>query len=156
MSTLLTKRGDLVTATVEYLRDQIADLALVKPYEGELDRYSKKIQLKDDIFPVEVNLQTPFALIISKERENVGENNQRLKLKHYLSIYVGVSVNYNFGSTDTPTVFELLGDIASSLHNRQMIQNAGPLTLVSDGEYLVKTDLFVVYDQKYYQLELGF
>ncbi|MDQ5985871.1 MAG: hypothetical protein CSYNP_01588 [Syntrophus sp. SKADARSKE-3] len=157
MAIFLTDRGSTVTAIVDYLKAMVPDFALVKPYEGELDRFSKKSQIQDDMFPAQVSLQTPFALVISKDRERTDKSqNNSLKFQHNISIYVGVASSFDFASTSTPDVFTLLTKSAQVLHGHQAIANAGTLTLVNDGEYLVRTDLFTVYDQKFFQLEIGF
>lgn len=157
MGTFLLDRGDTVLAICSYLETNISDLNLVKPYEGELDRYRKLTQLKQEIFPAEVNLLTPFALVISKERHNMKQGGGRtLRLKHDISIYIGVAKSYDFASTAAPTALALLNTVAEALHGRRIIANAEPLVMLSDGEYLVSTDLFTVYDQKYYQLEIGY
>ena len=59
-------RGTTITYIVTKLKADVPDLKLVKPYEGELDRYSKKTQLKESIFPAQVNLTTPFAWLFQK------------------------------------------------------------------------------------------
>jgi hypothetical protein len=159
MPDITLDRGDTVLAICTYLRNNVTDLNLVKPYEGELDRYSKKTQLRNELFPAQVNLQTPFALVISKARENIDNNgrNQGLRLKHNISIYVGVASSYDFSSQTAPSAFTLLKKTAQALHNRKIVENAvGVLTLVDDGEYLIRTELFTVYDQKFYQLEVGY
>ena len=152
---MLIERGAIVTTLCNYLRSAVPELNLVKPYHGELDRYSKKIQLRDEIFPAMVNLTTPFALIISKNRSRVEKQGQSLRFKHDLSIYVGESNQHDFNNIEVPPIFSLLSKCVNALHGHVLIQGAGVMNVESDGEYLITTDLFTVYDQKYSQLEIG-
>ena len=157
MTSFITQRGDIITAIVAYLPTVVTEFALVKPYEGELDRYAKKAQIKADDFPADVNLRTPFALVISKDRVPADKSSPgSLRFKHLISIYIGVSNQHLLGSTIMPSAFALLSKCAQCLHGNALIANSGALSLTHEGEYLVKTDLFTVYDQKYEKLETGF
>lgn len=151
----LISREQSLTAICNFLRDQVPELNLVKPYHGELDRYSKKVQLKESVFPATVNLTTPFALVVSKNRERMANQGASRKFKHEISVYIGDSNDRDFSSTEVPSIFSLMTKCAEALDGSVLLQGAGPLTVVSDGDYLITTDLFVVYDQKYYQLEIG-
>ncbi len=154
MRTLLD-RGVTVLAICSRLAAAVPDFKLVKPYEGEIDRYSKKTQVKEPVFPAQVNLATPFALVISKDRRARTENNAT-KLIHEISIYVGVQNTHNFSALTAPPAFALLNKCVLALHGGKFGGNgAGALTLESDGEYLITTDLFTIYDQRYTQKEIG-
>lgn len=152
---LLIDRGQIVTAICEHLRITVPELSLVKPYQGELDRYSKKTQIKEPTFPAVVNLTTPFALVISKNRQPVKEKGNSLRFKHDISIYIGDSNKHDFNTLDTPYILTLLTRCVDELHGKSLINGAGALQLESDGEYLITTDLFTIYDQQYYQFEIG-
>lgn len=151
----LISREESLQAICDYLRAQVTEFNLVKPYHGELDRYSKKVQLKENIFPATVNLTTPFALVVSKNRERMTNQGASRKFRHEISVYVGDSNDRDFSSLAVPSIFSLMNKCAEALDGAVLLQGAGPLTVVSDGDYLITTDLFVVYDQKYYQLEIG-
>lgn len=152
---MLIERSQLIAILCAHLRANVPELKLVKPYHGELDSYSKKIQLKEETFPAMVNLTTPFALIISKNRQRVEGKGNSLCWKHDLSIYVGSSNMHDFANQEVPTIFTLMGKVTNALQGKSFIKGAGLLTVDSDGEYLITTDLFTVYDQKYHQLEIG-
>jgi len=152
---ILVERGNVITLLCNHLKAHVTELKLVKPYHGELDRYSKKVQIKESSFPAQVNLTTPFALVISKTRERIEGKGASLRYKHDLSIYIGESNNHNFNSTEVPSIFSLLDKCVNALNGKSLLKGAGELTLVNDGEYLITTDQFVIYDQKYYQLEIG-
>lgn len=156
MPTFSVSRGSLVTAICAVLTAEVTDLLLVKPYEGEIDRYSKRAQIQNEVFPAQVSLTTPFALVISKSRPVIERKNRSMKLRHDISIYIGVSNTHDLMSTDTPAVFDLLTTVAQTLDGRRLIDKAGELCLVEDGEYLITTDLFTVYDQRFYQLEVAY
>lgn len=149
------ERTDIITAICTYLRENVTEFNLVKPYHGELDRYSKKVQLKQEIFPAEVNLQTPFALVISKNRRRVEKTGASRKFIHDISIYIGDKNPHDFSSLDVPLIFTYMSKCANALDGVRLIKGASPLTIESDGEYLLTTDLFTVYDQKYFQYEIG-
>lgn len=153
----LVDRSEAIDVLVNRLIQQVPELALVKPYQGEIDRYRKQRQIRAPEFPAVVNLATPFALVISKkrERDRQGSRNQRLSFTHEFSVYVGVANEHDFGSTKTPDVFSLLTRCSEALHGFQYSDNAVPLEIVDDGEYLITTDLFTVYDQKYESKELA-
>lgn len=151
---LMIPRGDVVMAICTYLRDQVPELLLVKPYLGELDRYSKRTQVRAETFPAQVNLTTPFALVISKDRAKLQQPGTR-KFKHDLSVYVGVSNQHDFANQAVPPIYSLLDKCLLALDGTVFIRGAGELTVESDGEYLITTDLFTVYDQKYFQYEIG-
>lgn len=152
---MLIGRGSIVQSLCEHLRVAVPDFNLVKPYHGELDRYSKKVQLKEDYFPAEVNLTTPFALIISKSREKVEKQGASLKWMHSLSIYIGTENAHDFSSMEVSPIFALMDKTVEALNGKVFMRGAGALTVENDGEYLITTDLFVVYDQKYFQFEIG-
>lgn len=152
---ILIDRGEIITALCAYLRTNVTELKLVKPYHGELDRYSKKVQLNSEMFPAEVALTTPFALVISKTRERLEKQGSSLKFKHELSVYIGAANNHDFNSLDVPEIFSIMDKCVNVLHGKQLIAGAGNLTIVNDGEFLLTTDLFTVYDQKYFQFEIG-
>jgi hypothetical protein len=152
---MLTTRSQIIEALCTFLRANVTEFNLVKPYHGELDRYSKKVQLKEDTFPAMVNLQTPFALIISKDRKRMESQGTSLKFRHDISIYIGVQNTHNFASTEVPDIFALMTKCTDVLHGKTFFKGAGALNVESDGEYLITSDLFTVYDQKYYQLEIG-
>lgn len=156
MPVFSVNRGTLVTEVCAILTAEVTEFNLVKPYEGEIDRYSKRAQVQSEIFPAQVNLITPFALVISKSRPVVERKNRSMKLRHDLSIYIGVQNTHDLMSTSTPAVFDLLTTVAQTLDGRRLIDKAGELTLVEDGEYLITTDLFTVYDQRFYQLEVAY
>ncbi len=152
---LLINRTQLIESLCVFLREAIPDFVIVRPYHGELDRYSKKIQLKEETFPVTVNLATPFALVISKDRKRLENSGPSLKFRHDISIYVGVANRHDFANQNVPTIFDLLTRCTDALHGKVFFKGAGALNVESDGDYLITTDLFTVYDQKYYQLEIG-
>jgi len=147
-------RSAIITALCTKLAE-IPALKIVKPYHGELDRYSKKVQLKQEIFPAEVNLTTPFALVISKNRERVEDKGPSLRFKHDLSIYIGYANEHNFNDTSVSPIFGIMDSVVEKLAGKQIIPGAGVMTLLSDGDYIITTDLFTVYDMKFYQLEIG-
>lgn len=152
---MLIERGQAITAIQALLLKEVTDLKLVKPYSGELDRYSKKTQLKEETFPAMVNLTTPFALIISKGRFRLQDQRPSLKFKHEISIYIGDANRHDFQSTTVPNVITLLDKCVKALHGVVLLKGCGALTVENDGEYLITTDLFTIYDQKYYQYEIG-
>lgn len=152
---MLISRGQIITTLCDHLRANITDLKLVKPYHGELDRYSKKTQLQEEIFPAQVNLTTPFALVISKSRDRIEKQGNSVKWLHSISIYVGMQNTHDFNSLTVPPIFDLLDQIVASLHGRVFFRGAGAMTIENDGEYLITTDLFTVYDQKYFEYEIG-
>ena len=152
---MMVSRDQLITALCVYLRTAVPEFNLVKPYHGELDRYSKKTQLKEDIFPAMVNLTTPFALVVSKNRSRLVSPGSSIKFRHDISIYIGDSNLHDFNNQDTPGIFTLMNKCVEALHGKTFVKGTGVLTVESDGEYLITTDLFTVYDQKYYQLEIG-
>lgn len=154
MSMLVT-RSQIVEELCTYLRVQVPEIKLIKPYTGELDRYSKKIQIQESSFPAMVNLTTPFALVISKDRKRIEDKGASLKFRHDLSIYIGVSNRHDFNSLTAPDIFPILTKCVDVLHGHVFVRGAGALNVESDGEYLITNDLFTVYDQKYYQLEIG-
>jgi len=152
---LHVERADVLTTLCAHIRANVPAFNLVKPYHGELDRYSKKVQLQEETFPAMVNLTTPFALVISKNRKPVEKKGASLKFRHDLSIYIGDSNLHDFNNQDAPSIFTLMSDCLKALHGTRLIKGAGELTVESEGEYLLTTDLFTVYDQKYYELEIG-
>lgn len=152
---ILINRGDIVAALRDYIRTNVTDFALVKPYHGELDRYSKKVQLKKEIFPAEVNLQTPFALVISKGRHRVEGKGPSVRFRHDLSIYVGTANQHDLNSQEVPTIFSLLDKCVNALQGKSFLHGCGILEVENDGEFLLTTDLYTVYDQRYYQYEIG-
>lgn len=158
MPTFLVKRTDMVQLVCAHLRAHVPSLNLVRPYNGEVDRFSKKAQIQQDIFPAEVNLTTPFALVVSKSRERQVEasRNRTLRFRHEISVYVGCSNTHMLGDTETPAVLEYLDLCSQALNGAALVKGATPLTILNDGEYLITTDLFVVYDQRYYQDEIGY
>ena len=152
---MLVNRGDIVKTLCAHLRVAVPELNLVKPYNGELDRYSKKLQIKENTFPAQVNLTTPFALVISKERERIEKQGVSTKFRHDLSVYIGTSNTHDFNSLEVPGIYTLLDKVMNALHGKVFLRGAGALTVESDGEYLITDDLFIIYDQRYYQLEIG-
>ena len=153
---LLINRGEIVQAVVNLIRKEIQEFQIVRPYQGEIDRYEKRGQIKSATFPAEVSLTTPFALVISKDRKPLEESkNRTMKLEHLLSIYVGVSNTHEFQSTKIPDAFWFLGRCVDVLNEQVLHTKAAGLKLVSDGEYLITTDLFTVYDQKWVIPEIG-
>ena len=152
---LKVERSSIITALCTHLRTNVTDLKLVKPYHGELDRYSKKTQLQEETFPAMVNLTTPFALVISKDRRRVENRGQSLRFRHDISIYIGESNLHDFNNTEVPTIFTLMSKCLKSLHGVSLVSGAGALNIESEGEYLLTTDLFTLYDQKYYLYEIG-
>lgn len=152
---MLIGRGQIVESLCSHLRVTVPELLLVKPYHGELDRYSKKLQLQEGIFPAQVNLTTPFALIISKSREREAKQGASTKWLHSLSIYIGVQNTHDFNTIAVPPIFAIMDKVTEALNGHVFFRGAGALTVENDGEYLVTTDLFTVYDQKYFQYEIG-
>ena len=154
------KRREPIYAVVNALRKHVPYFKLVKPYEGEIDsmfsRYSRIQQVKSDIFPAEVQLQVPFALVISEDR-NVTENsrNRARRFRHDISVMLGASTSYDFASDKTPALFDLLDLCVDALADRNLgITGVDTLTLVNHGKYIVKTELFTVYEQKYFTTEI--
>lgn len=152
---MMVSRDQLITAICMHLRTAVSGLNLVKPYHGELDRYSKKSQIQNEIFPAMVNLTTPFALVVSKNRRRLDDKGTSVKFRHEISIYIGDSNQHDFSNQDVPSMFTLMSQCLEALHGKVFVKGGGVLTVESDGEYLVTTDLFTVYDQKYFQLEIG-
>jgi hypothetical protein len=148
------ERSTLISAIMERI-NQTHVFSLVKPYEGELDQYSKKVQLKDDLFPAQVQLKTPFCLVISKNRvpQETGRNRTEI-WRHQISLYVWVQRSYSFSSTSAPQAFALLKACGDALNKQKIVAGCSELHQLDEGEYLVTTDLFTVYDQKYYQDEI--
>lgn len=152
----IANRGYVIDRLCEYLRNALTDFALVKPYHGELDRFSKKAQIQHDNFPAMVNLATPFALVISKDRIVLENKSRTLRVKHEISIYLGDSNPNDFAATASPRIFTLMKQCLEAMNGQRILQGAGEIVTVSDGEYLASTSQFTVYDQKYYQLETIF
>ena len=152
----IANRGYIVDLICVYLRAQLTDFALVKPYHGELDRYSKKASIHDDNFPAIVNLATPFALVVSKNREVVDNKPRTLRVKHEISIYIGDANPNDFSTTVAPNIFTLMKQCLTAMNAQRIVQGAGEIVTVSDGEYIATTPLFTVYDMKFYQLETIF
>lgn len=152
---MIVGRGDSITALCAALKAAVPAFRIVKPYHGELDRYSKKLQLKEETFPATVNLATPFALIISKDRRRIEGQGRSLRWKHDISIYIGVANQHNFSDENVPEIFSILDQCVDALNGKSLGAGCGSLEIDSDGEYLITTDLFTVYDQKYHQLEIG-
>lgn len=147
-------RTDTVQNIVNYLVATTAlGLSLVKPYEGEFSQYEKKEQMREDTFAAEVNLAAPFALVSSQARPVEKRDNRSLILKHQLSVFVGVQNTHDFASTAVPAVLALLEQCAYALVGGKFQASASELNLENDGIFLVKTDLYIVYEQKYYQIE---
>jgi hypothetical protein len=146
-------RTETVENIVTYLQTAVSVFALVKPYEGEFFKIWKRAQIQEDTFAAEVNLAAPFALVCSQERPVEKRDNRILTLKHDLAILIGVSNTHNFGSTEVPSVLALLEQCADALVGRKFHANASELNLENDGIFLVKTDLYIVYEQKYFQTE---
>lgn len=146
------------TETVQNIVDHLnlvmtTDLALVKPYEGEFFKIEKRAQMKEDTFPAEVNLAAPFALVSSQGRPVEKRENRSLVLKHQISVFVGVANRHDFASTEVPTILALLELCAYALVGTKFHASASTLSLENDGTFLVKTDLYIVYEQKYFQFE---
>jgi hypothetical protein len=143
-------RGTVIENIITRLKD-VMSINLVKPYEGEIDRYRKIGQIENEIFPAEVNMATPFALVISKDRENKsGSQNRAMKLQHNISVYIGVSNTHSLSNEDVPDIYTVLNDCVLA------IKGENGLVLVNDGIYLCKTDLFIVYDQQWYRQEVAY
>ena len=151
----LVDRASIIEAICTYLRSTVTEFNLVKPYHGELDRYSKKTQITETTFPAQVNLQTPFALIISKDRRRLTGQGYSTRFKHEISIYIGDSNPHDFNSIAIPPIFELMKKTLAALDGKAFVRGCGVLEVESDGEYLITTDLFTVYDQKYSELEIS-
>lgn len=146
-------RGDVVQSIINELRSSVATLNLVRPYQGEFSRYEKKAQITQGIFPAEVNLTTPFALVSSQDRPVVEQKNRRVKLRHSISVFIGVANNHDFSSTAIPESLPLLELCAAALVGKKFHSHASELSLENDGTFLTTTDLFVVYEQKFFQIE---
>jgi hypothetical protein len=158
MSTFKVNRGSVITAICGVLA-ALPDFNLVKPYEGEVYRYGKQEQIKSETFGAEVNLQSPFALVISRGRPVVEKRsgNRSKKLRHEISVYIGMTNTHNFNSTTVPPIFSVLAKCAETLDGLSLgLDGAGVLELIDDGEFLVQTDLYTVYDQRYYQHEVAY
>lgn len=151
----MVERGQTISALCDHLRAHVPDLKLVKPYHGELDRYSKKMQLESEIFPAMVNLTTPFALIISKSRTRMENQGTSVKWRHDLSIYIGTANMHDFNNINVPEIFSLMEQVTNALQGTVLVKGAGALSVINDGEYLITSDLFTVYDMKFYQNEIG-
>lgn len=151
----LVDRATIIETICVYLRTTVPEFNLVKPYHGELDRYSKKTQLTAEIFPAQVNLTTPFALVISKDRRKLTGIGNSLRFKHEISVYVGDANTHDFNSIAVPPIFDLMKKALAALDGKAFVRGCGVLEVESDGEYLITTDLFTVYDQKYSQLEIS-
>jgi hypothetical protein len=151
----LVSRSGMIDSVCDYLRTAVPELKLVKPYHGEFDRYVKTKSLKDDSFPAMVNLTTPFALVISKDRKRVEGKGQSVRFRHYISVYIGDANPHDFNNQEVPQIFALLDKCTEALDGKVLARGAGALSVESDGQYLITTDLFVVYDQQYSQLEIG-
>jgi len=150
-------RTTSVEKICNHLRANLPTFNLVRPYNGELDRFSKLQQLKSVTFPAEVNLTTPFALVISKDRFRWPreQQNRNRQMKHEISIYIGDANTHMIGSTDVPNVLFLLDQCRKVLDGKVLVPGAGELTIESDGQYLITTDLFTVYEQHYFQFEIA-
>lgn len=160
-----TTRSSLVNAVVAKLQAESSDFNLVKPYQGELEKSLNRQKIQSNIFPAEVSLTTPFALVISKSRKvqesdgrspRYGSNRNSLRLEHFLSVYVGVENAHDFSSSDAPVIWDMLSATAGILHGQVLSDGKGPILMLEEGEYLVTTDLFEVYEQKYFRYEIGF
>jgi len=153
---VIVNREDVVERVVNRLKEELQEFSLVRPYEGELDRYFKQRQIEQPEFIAMTSLQTPFALVISKNRDNWEARNKELRVRHNLSIYVGVANEHNFADENVPGVFSLLSRCVAALHEWNCgLDGCGPMTLLDDGEYITRTDLYTVYDQKWFQLEIA-
>lgn len=152
---ILIERSNVITALCDYIRIAVPEFNLVKPYHGELDRYSKKAQLKEESFPAQVNMTTPFALVISKNRKRLESKGASLCFRHELSIYIGEANTHDFMSQSAPAIFALMDKCVNALSGKALIRGCGVMNVQSDGDYLLTTDLFTVYDQQYFQLEIG-
>lgn len=146
-------RTETIENAITVLKAANLGFKLVKPYEGEFTRDEKQNQIKAETFPAEVNLASPFALVSSQSRPVDRTENRMLNLKHAISVYVGIRNNHNFTSTGVPPVIALLEQCAKVLVGQHLHAHAAKLTLVNDGIFLVKTDLYIVYEQQYLQLE---
>lgn len=158
MPTFKVNRGSVIAAICGVL-DALPEFNLVKPYDGEVYRYGKQEQIRADSFGAEVQLQSPFALVISRGRPVLEKRsgNRSKKLRHEISIYIGMTNTHNFSSVSVPPIFALLTKCAETLDGLSLgLEGAGVLELIDDGEFLVQTDLYTVYDQRYYQHEVAF
>lgn len=152
----IADRGYVIGLICAYLRTQLPRFALIKPYHGELDRYSKKLSIEADNFPAMVNLATPFALVVSKDRAVIEHKGRSFRAKHEISIYIGDTNPNDFSTTDPPYIFTLMKQCLEAMNAQRIVPGAGEIVTVSDGEYIATTPLFTVYDQKYYELETIF
>jgi hypothetical protein len=142
---IVAARKATVENIVARLKEYVSEFNLVKPYDGELDRYSKKTQLQESIFPAQVSLLTPFALVISKSRKPTLEN-RKLTMEHDFSVYVGVSNTHDFSNVQASEAFSLLEKSWKALEDFAPCAGSLGLHVIEEGEYLITTDLFIVYD----------
>ena len=148
-------RGTTVLAICTFLRENCSSLVLVRPYNGELDRFSKKTQVEAETFPAEVNLTSPFALVVSKDRSRLENQGNSLKFKHDFSIYLGALNTFDFGSQELPPVFAVMKEVLDALEGQVLVHGASDLRVESDGQYLTTTNLYTIYEQRYYQYEIS-
>jgi hypothetical protein len=139
----MDKRGTRVTQMINALKAD-STFVLVRPYQGEIDRYRKISQLQEGVFNAEVGLTAPFALVISKERPpRPGRQDRGMKLVHHLSVYIGCQNLHEIGSVTNPAIYDLLEKAVTAL------RTINGLTLVNEGIYLVTTATFHIYDQQW-------
>jgi len=93
--------------------------------------------------------------VISKGRQKLDEKGASLKFKHELSIYIGDQNLHDFNTLAVPQIYSLLDKCLNALHGKSLVKGCGNLNVVNDGEFLLTTDLFTVYDQRYFQYEIG-
>lgn len=156
------KRREPIIAIVNELRKSIPSnyVRLIKPYEGEMDklfsRYAKVQRVKSDMFPAEVQLQTPFVLVISADRTHMEDSRNRARrYRHDISLFIGGQTSFDFASDKTPDLFDLMDMCVDVLADKFLnINGVDRLKNVNHGEYIVKTDLFTVYEQRYYTTEI--
>lgn len=151
--TFFSPLPETIATAIKVLQEANVGFNLVKPHEGEFTRDEKQNQVKESTFAAQVNLASPFALISSQGRPVERQENRSITLKHALSVYIGVRNTHNLSSKEIPPVLYLLEKCATVLVGQRLHARAGDLTLVNGGIFLAKTDLYIVYEQQYAQLE---
>lgn len=150
---LFSPRTETIQAAINVIKAANLGFRLVKPYEGEFTRDEKQNQMKSETFVAEVQLAAPFALVSSQSRPVEKRENRSLTLKHEISVYIGVANTHNFASQAVPPILALLEQCAYALVGAKLHPRSSELNLENDGIFLVKTDQYNVYEQKYFQSE---